>query len=97
MIMDFTRGALNTGDRIDLSGIDANSIGGTGNDAFLANMLSQGTVRANFTLNSQLRYWNDGINTYLEGNTDGDVATAEFSVALVGVITTLNTTQDIIA
>jgi hypothetical protein len=43
----------------------------------------------NFTANAQLRYWNDGTNTYLEGNTDNVNTTAEFSIMLVGVFPTL--------
>jgi len=78
VIMDFVRGS----DRINLSGIDANSIGGTANDAFL----TLRTVSGNFTANAQMRVWNDGTNTYIEGNTDGVNTTAEFSVQLLGVI-----------
>jgi len=78
VIMDFVRGS----DKINLSGIDANSIGGTANDAFL----TLRTVSGNFTANAQMRVWNDGTNTYIEGNTDGVNTTAEFSVQLLGVI-----------
>ena len=81
--MDFLR----TTDRIDLSGIDANSVGGNPNDTFLTMLSGSG----NFTQNSQLRFWNDGTNTYLEGNTDNVNTTAEFSVALVGIYTLATT------
>ena len=84
MIIDFSRGT----DKIDLRGIDANQ-NIAGNDAFSTTLLRQGTASANFNQVGQLRYWNDGVNTYLEGNTDSNMATAEFSVALVGVYTTL--------
>jgi Ca2+-binding RTX toxin-like protein len=85
LIYDFTRGTQTVGDKINLSAIDANT-NLTGNDAFLTTLLASS---GNFTQNAQLRYWNDGVNTYLEGNTDGVNSTAEFSVQLVGVFTAL--------
>lgn len=71
VIRDFTRGT----DRIDLSGIDANTAA-AGNQAFT------GFISASraFSAAGQLKFSN-GI---LYGNTDSD-ATAEFAVALTGV------------
>lgn len=63
------------GDRIDLSGIDANT-GVGGNQAF------SGTFVSTFTAAGQLRF--DAATNTLFGNTDADAA-AEFSIVLTGV------------
>jgi Ca2+-binding RTX toxin-like protein len=69
VITDFT-----TGDRIDLSLIDADS-STLSDDAFSATLVSD------FTAPGQLKLA-DGV---LYGNTDSDLATAEFAIALTGV------------
>ncbi|GLS31382.1 Ca2+-binding protein, RTX toxin-related [Mesorhizobium albiziae] len=66
------------GDRVDLSGIDANSVTG-GNNAFTT--LLQGNVA--FGAQAVLRTYQSGGNTVIEGNNDGDTA-ADFSVTLSG-------------
>jgi len=71
VITDFT-----AGDLLDLSGIDANT--GTGaNDAFSAVFVDS------FSAAGQLRF-EAGV---LYGNTDANTATAEFAIALTGVVT----------
>jgi Ca2+-binding RTX toxin-like protein len=69
VITDFT-----TGDKIDLSLIDADS-GTLSDDAFSATLVSD------FTAAGQLKLL-DGV---LFGNTDSDLVTAEFAIALTGV------------
>jgi Ca2+-binding RTX toxin-like protein len=77
LITDFVNGS----DRIDLSGIDANSIAG-GNDAFTfignAAFLGGGAASA-----GQLRYSFAGTNTIVEGDVDGN-GTADFQIQLTG-------------
>lgn len=63
------------GDRIDLSGIDANSAT-SANDAF------NGTLVSRFTAAGQLRF--DAAAQVLYGNTDADAA-AEFAIRVSGV------------
>jgi Ca2+-binding RTX toxin-like protein len=97
VIFGFTRGTAAVGDKISLAGIDANSTV-NGDQAFSSVLQANGN---NFTAIGQLRYYNDGTNTYVEGNTDADLTTAEFSVALSGIYATLTgslavTTADII-
>lgn len=70
-ITDFLRGA----DKIDLSAIDANAATVAVNDAF--------SFVAAFTGAGQVRF----ANGILYGNTDANVATAEFEIALTGIIT----------
>jgi Ca2+-binding RTX toxin-like protein len=69
VITDFT-----TGDKIDLSLIDADS-STLSDDAFSATLVSD------FTAAGQLKLL-DGV---LFGNTDSDLVTAEFAIALTGV------------
>ena len=69
VIADFT-----SGDLIDLSAIDADSLTG-GDQAF------DGTLVATFTAVGQLRL-DTGV---LYGNTDSDFGTAEFAIVLTGV------------
>jgi Ca2+-binding RTX toxin-like protein len=69
VITDFT-----AGDKIDLALIDADS-STLSNDAFSATLVSD------FTAAGQLKLL-DGV---LYGNTDSDLATAEFAIALTGV------------
>ncbi len=74
VILDFTVGT----DKIDLSQIDANpNQGGTQTFAWIADA-------AAFTARGQLRYRVDLANNQviIEGNTDGNNATAEFSIAI---------------
>lgn len=73
IITDFVRGQ----DRINISGIDANSAVG-GDQAFTTIVASA----ANFTAAAQLRYYQVGAATIVEGNTDANFATAEFSLQL---------------
>jgi Ca2+-binding RTX toxin-like protein len=75
-IIDFSKAE---GDRIDLSFIDAN---GTlaGNQAFTF------TTLAAFSAPGQVRAEVIGGNTFVFGNTDATPGTAEFTIALTGVI-----------
>lgn len=66
------------GDRVDLSGIDANSTAG-GNNAFT--VLIQGNTA--FGGQGVLRTYQAGGNTVIEGNNDTDTA-ADFSITLSG-------------
>jgi len=67
-----------TGDKIDLSAIDANAV--VANDQAFTLLAAGATA---FTAAGQLRY-NATTNT-LDGNTDANFATVEFSVVLTGV------------
>ncbi len=69
------------GDVIDLSGIDA--ISGGANNAFA--LTATGGTGA-FTALGQLRYFNDGTNTFIEGNTTGTNA-ADFQIQVNGLHT----------
>jgi Ca2+-binding RTX toxin-like protein len=91
VIMDFLRGGT-TADKIDLSAIDANQVT-NGDQAFSATLRANSS--ANFTAIAQLRYWNDGTNTYVEGNTDNNFATAEFSIQLVGAYGTMSASTNL--
>jgi Ca2+-binding RTX toxin-like protein len=77
VIRDFVHGW----DKIDLSTIDANATV-AGNNAFTL------TTGASFTAAGQLKF----ANGILYGNTDGNLATAEFQITLSGV-TTLTTSD----
>jgi Ca2+-binding RTX toxin-like protein len=74
-ITDFSQG-----DHIDLSGIDANaSLRGNQRFSFIG--------EGNFTGRAgQLRYENDGINTYVQADVDGD-GYADFVIQLDGLVT----------
>jgi Ca2+-binding RTX toxin-like protein len=84
-IYDFTKGTFFTaGDKIDLHNIDAVenkwwSPGTWGNQAFSFIHTN------NFTGAGQVRYFNAGGNTYVQGSTDSDSA-AEFTIALTGTM-----------
>lgn len=80
IIRDFSRAE---GDKIDLASIDANSVGGTGNDrfAFIGNA-AFGNVAG------QLRTWISGSTTGIEGDMNGD-GLADFSIVLIGPIALL--------
>ncbi len=65
------------GDLIDLSQMDA--IIGGGRDAFTF------IGGAAFTALGQLRVYDNGVNTFIQGNTTGDLA-ADFQITLKGVI-----------
>ncbi|WP_216593338.1 hypothetical protein [Cyanobium gracile] len=71
------------GDRLDVNSIDANTAAG-GNQNF--NFI--GT--AAFTAAGQLRFFQDGTNTFVEGNTTG-VGGAEFSIQVNGLHTFIAT------
>lgn len=79
VIVDFTKGQ----DRIDLSAIDANAVGGTANDAFT--LLT--TLGATFTAPGQVRFVQVAGTTQVEANTDADATTAEMVIALSGLFT----------
>jgi Ca2+-binding RTX toxin-like protein len=76
-IADFSRAQL---DRIDVFFIDADVVA-AGNQAF-----SYIGAAAAFTGTAQLRSQVIGGDTYLFGNTDGAVGTAEFSIRITGVV-----------
>jgi serralysin len=83
VITDFVQGQ----DRIDLSGIDANTAGLLGflfNEAFSATVVQVGGPGAAFSANGQLHYYFDGGNTIIEGNVNGNNATAEFQIQVAG-------------
>jgi Ca2+-binding RTX toxin-like protein len=74
IIRDFSHAEA---DRIDLSGLDANSaLSGNQAFAFLGTSAFTGSA-------GQLRYEESGGNTYLMGDTDGD-GTADFMIRLDG-------------
>ncbi len=72
IILDFT---ASSGDRIDLSSIDANS-SATGNQAFI--FIGNGSFSGQA---GQLRYQEIGSNTYIYADVNGD-RTADFSIQL---------------
>jgi Ca2+-binding RTX toxin-like protein len=73
VITDFS-----TGDRIDLSSLDANTSNAVGsNDAFSSSLVST------FTAAGQLKFEN--VAHVLYGNTDSNLATFEFAIKLTGV------------
>lgn len=74
MIVDFTAGVTINSDKIDLSAIDAKTATAGVNDAFTF----AGVANA-FTAAGQVRMGTDGI---LYGNTDANLATAEFAINL---------------
>ncbi len=79
VITDFAGAGGAGGDRIDVNGIDANTgSGGNQNFTFIG--------LASFTAAGQLRYFQDGTNTFIEGNTTG-VSGAEFSIQVNGLHT----------
>lgn len=74
MIFDFSRAQ---GDRISLTGVDANTlVGGDQNFAFLGTAAFSGVA-------GQLRYEKSGGNTFVYGDLDGD-AVADFQLQLNG-------------
>ncbi|WP_242126643.1 cadherin domain-containing protein [Sphingobium sp. Sx8-8] len=74
LITDFQDGI----DRINLSAVDANStLRGLQHFTFID--------QANFTAPGQLHFHSDGINTFIEGNTDSNPLTTEFRIELLGV------------
>ena len=76
------------GDKIDLSAIDAKVTAADAvpatfvNDKFSDVILARGAA---FTAAGQLRY--NAVTKTLEGNTDANLATVEFSVVVTGVTT----------
>ncbi|MCP9834757.1 MULTISPECIES: calcium-binding protein [unclassified Cyanobium] len=77
VITDFAGAGLVGGDRIDLSAIDANTVlNGNQRFSFI------GT--AAFSAAGQLRYFQDGTNTIVEGNTT-DASIAEFTIQVNGL------------
>jgi Ca2+-binding RTX toxin-like protein len=75
IITDFDGAFLGVGDKIDLSGIDANALA-AGNQAFTY------IGNATFTAAGQLRY--NTTSGILSGSTDADAA-SEFQILLVGI------------
>jgi len=71
-------------DVIDLSTIDANAVT-AGNGTFASGLLTTNTI---FTAAAQLRVYQDGLNTLVEGNTDNIFTSAEFRLVLTGVSAT---------
>ncbi|HEY5898574.1 MAG TPA: VCBS domain-containing protein, partial [Burkholderiales bacterium] len=81
-ITDFVSGT----DKIDLSAIDANS-NASGNQAF-----GWGGQQAGpYAVANSVTWTTDGTNTTVIADTDGNVATAEFSITLAGVTNLLVT------
>ncbi|MBA3678434.1 MAG: M10 family metallopeptidase C-terminal domain-containing protein [Sphingosinicella sp.] len=79
-ITDFLSGV----DRIDLSSMDADpAMAGDQAFTFLGNAAFSGAV-------GQLRYFSDGVDTWLQGDGDGD-GMADFEIALTGTVTPLVT------
>jgi hypothetical protein len=78
-ITDFVKGQ----DRIDLSAIDANAVGGTSNDTF-AFVAGNGSP---FTAAGQIRFQQVAGTTEVSLNTDADFATAEAVIVLSGLFT----------
>ena len=76
VIADFISGT----DRIDLSGIDANSTA-IGNDAFT--FIATGAFSGGAVGAGQLRYGSVGGNTFIEGDVNGD-GVADFQIQLTG-------------
>jgi hypothetical protein len=79
VITDFEGAGVAGGDLIDVAGIDANT-GTSGNQAFTFIGTSA------FTAAGQLRYFDDGLNTFIEGNTNGALG-AEFQIQVNGLHT----------
>jgi Ca2+-binding RTX toxin-like protein len=77
LILDFTRGA----DRIDLATIDA--VAGGGDDAFV--FIGRQGPDEHFSRAGQLRFFQTGGSTFVQGNTDADAA-PEFELQLTGTI-----------
>jgi hypothetical protein len=75
-----------TEDKMDFKKIDANSVGGTANDAFT--FIGTDAFAAHPGLAGAMRYFQDGgaNRTYVEGDTNGD-GTADFRLELVGLHT----------
>ena len=80
VITDFETGT----DVIDLSTIDANAVT-AGNGTFASALLTTNVI---FTAAGQLRIYQDGLNTLVEGNTDNNFTSTEFRLVLAGVIAT---------
>ncbi len=79
IIVDFEGAGVAGGDLVDVNTIDANTgAGGNQNFSFI------GT--AAFSAAGQLRFFQDGTNTFIEGNTTG-VTGAEFSIRVNGLHT----------
>ena len=79
IITDFEGAGLAGGDLIDINALDANTgAGGNQNFTFIGD--------AAFTAVGQLRFFQDGTNTIIEGNTTG-VSGAEFSIQVNGLHT----------
>ncbi len=76
-IRDFRTGT----DKIDLSAIDANTNSININDVFAGGGLQTGQ----FVLVNSVTWFVSGGNTVILADTDGDTATAEFSITLTGV------------
>ena len=79
IITDFEGANASGGDIIDLAGIDANT-GASGNQNFSF------IGHAAFSAAGQLRFFDDGLNTFIEGNTNSGLE-AEFSIQVNGVKT----------
>lgn len=83
IITDFEGAGVAGGDLIDVNDLDANTgVGGNQNFTFIGN--------AAFTAAGQLRFFQDGTNTLVEGNTSG-ISGAEFTIQVNGLHTFIAT------
>jgi Ca2+-binding RTX toxin-like protein len=83
VITDFEGAGVAGGDLINVNGIDANvGVAGDQNFTFIGN--------AAFTAAGQLRFFQDGTNTIVEGNTSG-ISGAEFTIQVNGLHTFIAT------
>ncbi len=88
---DTITGFVSGEDKIDLSAIDANNAVGA-NQAFAGGGLQGGQ----FVLANSVTWFQSGSNTVVLADTDGDLATAEFSITLTGVTAGLLSANDFI-
>lgn len=91
IITDFEGAGAQVGDRIDVFGIDANSTI-AGNQAFSS--LGYCSSFTGFTALQQLMIVDNGADAIVYGNTDGNMATAEFAIVLQNVEHTSVTMAD---
>lgn len=88
IITDFLKTAATGADKLDLSLIDAKTAAGTINDAFTF-VTTKGTA---FSAQGQIRWFQEDLSgvasdkTIIIGNTDTNLATAEFHIELRGLV-----------
>jgi serralysin len=89
VITDFRKTAATGADKIDVSAIDAKTAAGLANDAF-AFLAVKGAA---FSGAGQVRWFQEDVagtandKTIIAGNTDSNLATAEFHIELKGLVT----------